>query len=92
MLHTHKAGQTTFFSRFQPFLLISNLFQFTIVYIWSQYDGANIEQQTIGYGWRQHQEAKLKIVGEVIPYSNQQEADPTSSYITYFTKIINIKH
>ena len=31
-----------------------------IVYVWSQYDGANIEQW---YGWRQNQEAKLKIVG-----------------------------
>ena len=38
-----------------------------ILYVWSQYDGANIEQRTIGYGWRQNQEAKLKIVGGVIP-------------------------
>ena len=37
-----------------------------IVYVWSQYDGANIEQRTIGYGWRQNPEAKLKIVGGVI--------------------------
>ena len=44
-----------------------------IVYVWSQYDGPNIEQWTIGYGWRQHQEAKLKIVGEVNPWSNQQK-------------------
>ena len=29
-----------------------------------------------------NQEPKLKIVGGVIPQSNQQEADPTSSYIT----------
>ena len=34
-----------------------------IVFVWSQYDGANIEQRTIGYGWHQNQEAKLKIVG-----------------------------
>ena len=34
-----------------------------IVLVWSQYDGANIGQYTIGYGWRQNQEAKLKIVG-----------------------------
>ena len=53
-----------------------------IVYVWSQYDGANIEQSTIGYGWRQNQEANLKIVGRVITWSNQQEADPTSSYVT----------
>ena len=26
-----------------------------ILYVWSQYDGANIEQWTIGYGWRQNQ-------------------------------------
>ena len=32
----------------------------------------NIEQRTIGYGCRQNQEAKLKIVGGVIPQSNQQ--------------------
>ena len=38
-----------------------------IVYVWSQYDGGNIEQITIGYGCRQNQEAKLNIVGGVIP-------------------------
>ena len=43
--------------------------QIIIVYVWSQYDGPNIEQWTIGYGWRQNQEAKLKIVGGVIPWS-----------------------
>ena len=32
------------------------------VIVWTQYDGANI-----GYGWCQNQEAKLKIVGGVIP-------------------------
>ena len=53
-----------------------------IVYVWSQYDGGNIEQRTIGYGSRQNQEANLKIVGGVIPQSNQQEADPISSYKT----------
>ena len=52
-----------------------------IVYVWSQYDGANIEQWTIGYGWQQNQEVKLKIVGGVITWSNQQEIDPTGSYI-----------
>ena len=36
----------------------------SIVYVWSQHDGVNIEQWTIGYGWRQNLEAKLKIVGE----------------------------
>ena len=41
-----------------------------IVYVWYQYDGANIEQWTIGYGWGQDQEANLKIVGGVIPSSN----------------------
>ena len=34
-----------------------------IVFVWSQYHGANIEQRTIGKGWRQNQVAKLKIVG-----------------------------
>ena len=52
----------------------------SIVYVWSQHDGVNIEQWTIGYGWRQNLEAKLKILGGVITRSNQQEADPTSSY------------
>ena len=33
----------------------------------SQYDGVNIEQSTIGYGWRKNQEAILKIVGRVTP-------------------------
>ena len=37
-----------------------------IVYVWSQYDGANIEQWKLGYGWCQNQEAKLKIVGGLI--------------------------
>ena len=50
-----------------------------IVYVWSQYDGFNIEQWTIGYGWCQNQEANLKIVGGSIPPSKQQEPDPTSS-------------
>ena len=40
--------------------------QSNIVYVWSQYDGANIEQRTVDYGWRQNQEAELKIVGGVI--------------------------
>ena len=35
-------------------------------------DGANIEQWTIGYAWRQNQEAKLTIVGRVMSWSNQQ--------------------
>ena len=54
----------------------------TIVYVWSQYDVINIEQSTIGYGWCRNQEAKLKIVGGVIPRSNQQDLFPTSNYIT----------
>ena len=52
------------------------------VFVWSQYDGTNIEQSTIGYGWRQNQEAKLKIVGGDLPGSNQQDLDPTIHYIT----------
>ena len=55
-----------------------------IVYVWSQYDGANIEQWTNGYGWRKNQKAKLKIVGRFIPWSNQHEADPTSRYIKHW--------
>ena len=39
-------------------------FQLVDVYVWSQYDGANIEQWTIGYGWRQNQEAKQKGIDE----------------------------
>ena len=61
-----------------------------IVFVWSQYDGANIEQRTIGYGCRQNQEAKLKIVGGVIPPSNQQEADPTSSYMINGARMVYI--
>ena len=37
-----------------------------IVFVWSQYDGCNIEQSKIGYGCRQTQEAKMKIVEWVI--------------------------
>ena len=37
---------------------------------------------TIGYGWRQNQEAKLNIVGGDLPGSNQQDLDPTIDYIT----------
>ena len=55
------------------------LYDNTIVFVWSQYDGGNFEQRTIGYGCHQNQETKLKIVGGVIPRSNQQEADPTNS-------------
>ena len=54
----------------------------SIVFVWSQYDGANIEQGTIDYGWRQNQEAKLKIVGGDLSGSNQQDPDPTIHYIT----------
>ena len=53
----------------------------TIVFVWSKYDGANIEQRTIGYGWHQNQEAKLKIVGGDLSESNQQDLDPTIHYI-----------
>ena len=53
-----------------------------IVLFWSQYDGANIEQTPIGYGGRQNQEAKLKIVGGDLSGSNQQDLDPTIHYIT----------
>ena len=42
----------------------------SIVFVWPQYDGANIEQRTIGYGWHQNQETKLKIVGGDLPGSN----------------------
>ena len=36
----------------------------------------------MGYGWRQNQEAKLKIVGGDLPGSNQQDLDPTIHHIT----------
>ena len=54
----------------------------SIVFVWSQNDGGNIEQRTIGYGCRQNQEAKLKIVGGDLSGSNQQDLDPTIHYIT----------
>ena len=52
-----------------------------IVFVWSPYDGADIEQRTISYGWRQNQEAKLKIVGGDFSGSYQQDLDPTIDYI-----------
>ena len=55
--------------RFDRELSATNWYHF-IGYVWSQDDGADIEQWTVGYGWRQIQEAKLKIVGGVIPQSN----------------------
>ena len=54
-----------------------------IVFVWYQYDGANIDQRTRGYGWRQNQEAKLKIVGGDLSGSNQQDLEPTIHYIHY---------
>ena len=65
-----------------------------IEFVWSQYDGGNIEQRTIGYGFRQNKEAKLKIVGGVIPWSYQQEADPTSSYswTSQYGRISELSH
>ena len=63
-------------------LVNSLFFSNDIVYVWSQYDSANIEQRTIGYGWRQNQEVKLKIVGGDLSGSNQQDLDPTIHYIT----------
>ena len=38
-----------------------------IVFVWSRFDGANIDHCTVGYGWRQNQDAKLKIVGGAMP-------------------------
>ena len=57
-------------------------FQNFIVFVWSQYDGANIDKRTIGYGWCQNHEAKLKIVGGYLSGSNKQDLDPTIHYIT----------
>ena len=48
-------------------LLENDKSKHVIVFVWSKYDGGNIEQKTIGYGCRQNQEAKLKIVGGVVP-------------------------
>ena len=31
-----------------------------IVFVWSQYDGGNIEQRTIGYGCHQNQRSQAK--------------------------------
>ena len=46
-------------------LQLSKVRDDSIAFVWSQYDGGNIEQRTIGYGCRQNQEAKEKIVGGV---------------------------
>ena len=48
----------------QVFRLLLYLNGYCIVFVWSQYDGGNFEQRTIGYGCCQNQETKLKIVGE----------------------------
>ena len=42
-----------------------------IVYVWSQYDGGNIEQRTIGYGSSQNQKANLKILGGLIQWGSE---------------------
>ena len=42
----------------------------------------NNEQRTIGYGWHQNHEAKLKIVEGDLSGSNHQDLDPTIHYIT----------
>ena len=66
-----------------------------IVFVLSQYDGANIKQRTIGYGWRQNQEAKLKIVGGDLSGSDQQDLDPTIHYpacILHSHDVTNRKH
>ena len=54
------------------FILYVQIYEF----VWSKYDGANNEQWAIGYGWRHNQEAKLKIVGEAISWSNHLHLDP----------------
>ena len=65
----------------------------TIVYVWSQYDGGNIEQRTIGYGCRQNQEAKLKNCGRsnslIQPtrsWSNQSLYNICNCAITFSTR------
>ena len=70
-------------NHFKPLNYLNSLLdlQHFIVFFWSQYDGYNTEQRTIAYGCCQNQEAKLKDCKGVIPRSNQQEADPTNSYI-----------
>ena len=42
-----------------------------IVFVWSQYNGANIEQIKIGYGWCQNQEAKAKDCGRRLSWIQQ---------------------
>ena len=54
-----------------------------IVLFWSQYDGANIEQTPIGYGGRQNQEAKLKIVGGDLSGSNHSLYNICNCAITF---------
>ena len=49
----------------------------------ADHDGvSDTEQRTIGYGWRQNQEVKLKIVGGDFSGSNQQDLDLTIHYTT----------
>ena len=60
------------------------LTRYYIVYVWSQHDGGNAEQWTIGYGCRQNQEAKLKIVGGVIPYNSYIDNFPDDRYDMIF--------
>ena len=55
----------------------------TIVFVGSQYDGADIEQWTIGYGWRKNQRAKLNIVGGAISGSNQELYNICNCVITF---------
>ena len=44
-----------------------------VLLYWSQYDGGNVEQRTMGCGCRQNQKAKLKIVGgDIMPCKNYQ--------------------
>ena len=58
-------------------------------------EGRTVRKEKNRLWLRQNQEAKLKIVGGVIPQSNQQEADPTNSYATLpqpFQKLLATKY
>ena len=58
------------------------MLEIIIVFVWSQYDGGNIEQRTTGYGCRQNQEAKLKNSGRSDSLIQPTRIYPTSHYMT----------
>ena len=67
----------------QMLIVVGKIITIFIVFVWSQYDDANIEKWTIGYGWHQNQEAKLNIVGGAMSWSHQQLFNICNCLITF---------